>query len=153
MRNSQLASMRLDNLTKLAHPQGLRLSLTYKIGYPGNICDSPEQRQKDLTEHNEAIKEMLTEAFSECCDTDDVIINSNAPFEVLLQEAGDFALHYSVSFYINKIKKTKFTNQAREIFRTKQRVNEIIFEKSILKGVDLSTPILHTPTPRESKTA
>jgi len=142
IRNSTLSSLRLDNLTKLAHSHGLRDSILYKIGYPIDLNQEKELRILELAKHNECITLMFNEAYKECCENEGVRINSNNPFEIYLKEASDFALIYSVSFYISKVKKTKFTNQAREMLRTKDLINEIIYKHSVISGVDLSTPIL-----------
>lgn len=143
LRNSTLADMKIDNITKIAHSHGLRETITYKIGYPIDYHKSKQDRQKELQEHNEKVKDMLDAAFEEVKKDENIPINSNLQFETFLTNTGDFALEYSVSFYLGKIKKTHFTHQARTVIRTKFLVNEKIFEQAVVHGIDLSTPIVH----------
>ena len=142
MRNSTLASLRIDNMTKLAHSHGLRERLVYNSGYPSNSSFDELTRKKMLKDFNQKLDCMFNKAFEESTLNKDIKINKNLPFEILLEETGDYALRYSVSFYISEVKKTRFTHQARSILKTKYLVNEIIFEESINHGIDLSTPIL-----------
>jgi hypothetical protein len=142
IRNSNLANLKIDNLTKLAHAHGLRETIMYKVSYPCKIEEKQEQRLIMLEKHQDKMEEMLKQSFKECCEKEELEINENNQFECFLVEAGDFSLNYAVSFYVGGVKKTKFTHQARKILRTKHLVNEIIFNNSIRYGVDLSTPVL-----------
>ena len=86
---------------------------------------------------------MLKAAFEEVKNDKNIPINSHLEFETFLTNTEDFALEYSVSFYLCKIRKTHFTHQARTVIRTKFLLNEKIFEQAVIHGVDLSTPIVH----------
>jgi len=136
IRNSNLSNIKIDNLTKLAHSQGLRETIIYKIGYPNlNL--------QDYHRHEEQVYMMMEDAFRECTESENININENKPFEIFLTETADYSLNYSVSFYLSKVKKTKFTYQARELLRTKFQVNRIILKNAIKYGISLSTPIIH----------
>jgi hypothetical protein len=132
VRNSYLGTSKIDNLTRLADAQGIRETILYKVSYP--------QNEKDLEDHDKRIQQMFRDAFESCTAHTDIQINENSKPEVLLTEAGDHALHYSFSFYLQKISRTKVTKEARAFLRTKYLVNESVFKASVKNGIDLSTP-------------
>lgn len=138
LRNSVLASKKIDNLTKLADAQGNRETIVYKLSYPKE-CNSSEKFES----FRDSVEEMFDKAFEECKGCQKIEINENARPEVFLIETGDYALHFSFSFYINKIKKTKISKDARAFLRTKHLVNEKVFKQSTLMGLSLSTPTLY----------
>ena len=58
-----------------------------------------------------------------------------------MTSAGDFALEYTLWFYLDRIPNTKITSTIRRHFMgTLYRVNEAVFTASVEQGVDLSTP-------------
>jgi hypothetical protein len=141
--NTNLSNKILDNITKLASPRGFRETIEYNIGYNINYKDSKENRLEQLKKNKLKIKEMLTTAYEECLKRNDIFLSEREEgFQLLLLETGDFALKYEVAFHIINPKSTNTTSNARNYLKTRSLINEIIFEKSIEVGIDLSTPYL-----------
>ena len=141
LRNSTLASQKIDNLSRLADAQGIRETIVYKIGYPEI---SGNNKEEAILEFKESVNRMFDKAFDACISCEKIEINPHVKPEYFLIETGDHALQYSLSFYVNKIKRTKISREARAFVRTKYLVNEKVFESSIKEGLNLSTPILHS---------
>jgi hypothetical protein len=139
IRNAQLASKKIDNLTKLADAQGNRETIIYKVGYPQF---NDKTKLEELERFKDRVKSMFDNAYNECVEESGIEINPNSKPEYFLVETGDFALSYSYSFYVNRIKKTKISREARAFLRTKYQVNEKVYKHSVIEGLNLSTPIL-----------
>lgn len=144
MRNKLLGSKIIENITNPSHSQGFRVSYEYKIGYP---VDYSLDSNKRLEQHDDLFKnieKVITSTQNTCIEDDLIDINSMYPIEVLLKEAGDFALHYKVSFYLNTPEKTKSTVQARKFLRSKELFNAIFYRNCVKYGIDLSTPTIYS---------
>lgn len=140
VRNSHLMNQRVDNLSKRAHIDGLRECLVYKVGYPeGN---NPQEIQSNFYDFKERLHKMFEDAFNQVKGLDSRL-NDKLDHEILLTNTGDFALEYSVYFYLQDLKTSKSTKQARlHLIKTKFLINEKILENSLVNGIDLSTPVL-----------
>ena len=140
VRNSHLMNQRVDNLSKRAHIDGLRECLVYKVGYPeGN---NPQEIQSNFYDFKERLHKMFEDAFNQAKGLDSRL-NDKLDHEILLTNTGDFALEYSVYFYLQDLKTSKSTKQARlHLIKTKFLINEKILENSLVNGIDLSTPVL-----------
>jgi len=137
IRNSKLVEAKLDNLSKKASADGLRLKLSYKIGYP-NI-----ESKEDIASFKNRIAKMFNEAFNKAITDCDSKIKANQGFEFQLAETGDFALEYHFFFYLNSLPKTKVTRRVREyLMRTPALMNQAIYETGLEYDIDLSTPVL-----------
>ncbi len=135
IKNSKLVDARIDNLSKKASTDGLRMKLTYKIGYP---------KQEDFETFKKQIDHMFSEANEVAVNADEIKINENIPFEWYLHETGDYALVYELFYYVDALPNTKVTRTVRSyLLKTPNLVNEAVYDASIVHGVDLSTPILH----------
>ena len=167
MRNSQFTGRRVDNLSRVASTNGVRQSLTYKIGYP-TFTGRSDERAEQLGRFKKTIDEMFTRCFEACKDRKDVKINEAKPFEWALTNAGDYALEYTLWIYLERIPNTKITSRLRQhLMGTIYKVNEEVYTASILEDIDLSTPNLvqaqitnpsspktaETPDPRKSRLA
>ena len=154
MRNTQFIDSRIDNLSRIASSDGVRQSYTYKIGYP-EMGDTAEARTAALAAYRARIDAMFQAANAACIDNADVLINPNAPFEWALTSAGDFALEYTLWFYLDRIPNTKITATIRRHFMgTLYRVNNAVFTAAVEHGVDLSTPeIVRFKGPEEAQDA
>ena len=167
MRNSQFTSRRVDNLSRVASTNGVRQSLTYKIGYP-TFTGRSDERAEQLGRFKKTIDEMFTRCFEACKDRKDIKINEAKPFEWALTNAGDYALEYTLWIYLERIPNTKITSRLRQhLMGTIYKVNEEVYTASILEDIDLSTPNLvqaqitnpsspktaETPDPRKSRLA
>ena len=135
IRNAQLIQSKIDNLSKRASTDGLRMKLAYKIGYP-------ESKESALAYH-ENIKEMFESVEKESVEDTNLHLNSNIPFELLLHDAGDHALEYHLYFYLEQLPKTKVTKSIRTILiKTPKLLNEKVLMASYAHDIDLSTPII-----------
>ena len=154
MRNTQFIDSRIDNLSRIASSDGVRQSYTYKIGYP-EMGDTAEARTAALAAYRARIDAMFQAANAACIENVDVLINPNAPFEWALTSAGDFALEYTLWFYLDRIPNTKITATIRRHFMgTLHRVNDAVFTAAVEHGVDLSTPeIVRFKGPEEAQDA
>ena len=135
IRNARLIESKIDNLSKRASTDGLRMQLAYKIGYA-------KSNQTALAYH-EAISDMFHEVESLCLEDKDIHVNQNQSFELLLHDAGDFALEYHLFFYLEQLPKTKVTKSIRQVLiRTPKLINEKVLLSSYKHGIDLSTPMI-----------
>ena len=157
LRNTQFIQSRIDNLSRIASSDGIRQAYKYNIGYP-EFSAEPEVREAEYREFKESIEDLFTRAFEMCCDKDNIKINQNKPFEWALTSAGDYALEYTMWVYLERIPNTKVTSTIRRhLMGTMFKVNEAVFEASVLEGIDLSTPdvvnanIVTAPAPPKEK--
>jgi hypothetical protein len=143
IRNSQFTQRKIDNLSRVASTDGVRQSLSYKIGYPNFSGGSGEERAEELANYRNRIDRMFESAFAHSCDQQDIKINPNRDFEWALTSTGDFALHYTLWVYLERIPNTKVTATIRRhLMGTLYKINEAVFTASIVEGIDLSTPNL-----------
>ena len=140
MRNSQFTNNRVDNLSRVASTSGVRQGLSYKIGYP-QFTGDPNERAAQLSLFEKDIEQMFTRAFDACAADEDIKINAVKPFEWALTNAGDYALEYTLWFYLERIPSTKITSRLRRhLMGTIYKVNQEVYRASILENLDLSTP-------------
>ena len=92
IKNYKLVDSRIDNLSKKASMDGLRMRLSYKIGYPA---------KEEIEDFKKRIDEMFKEANEKAIMDDEIKINDNIAFEWYLHETGDYALQYDL-FYLNQ---------------------------------------------------
>nr|WP_246386577.1 mechanosensitive ion channel family protein [Litorivivens lipolytica] len=143
IRNSKLINMTVENLTKRASIDGLRESLKYNIGYPDIQSSDNEERIQELQKFKRRIENMFTAVAEALKDSENNRINGNCDFEWALTDAGDYALTYTLWYYLEAIPNTKVTRTVRQhLLGTRFMINQKVFEESIAHGVDLSTPIL-----------
>lgn len=143
IRNNQFIKNKIDNISRMASTDGLRKSLTYKIGYPQFNAQTREEREAQLKSFKNKVDKMFTLAQENCTDKADIMINNSRNFEWALTNAGDFALEYTLWIYLERIPNTKVTAKIRKhLMGTIYKVNEAVYTASILEGLDLSTPAL-----------
>ena len=88
---------------------------------------------------------MFSKANDVCKNDKDIMINENKSFDWALTNAGDYALEYTLWVYLDRLPNTKVTRTARKyLMGTMFKVNEAVFNASVIAGVDLSTPDLVT---------
>lgn len=135
IRNSQFTHDRIDNLSRLASSDGLRMSIDYNIGYP---------QTENYIDYKNSIDNMFLKAFENSKNNESILINPGKPFHWALTETGDYALKYTLWFYLDRIPNTKVTSRIRRyLTSTPFKVNEQVFIASLEKGVNLSTPSLY----------
>ncbi|MDF1880525.1 mechanosensitive ion channel [Sulfurimonas sp. MAG313] len=133
IKNSQLIDRKIDNLSKRASTDGLRLKLSYKISYAST---------DNHKEYHERIKDMFDDVQRKAIE-EKLEFNHHKPFEVFLYEVGDHALEYHLFFYLNNLPKTKITKSIRSILlQTPLLLNEIVLMTSYELNIDLSTPVI-----------
>lgn len=144
IRNSQFTQSKIDNLSRIASTDGVRQAITYKIGYPSFTGTNSEERSKELNSFKNKISRMFTLAHENCCSQGDVMINEGRPFEWALTQTADYALEYTMWFYLQRIPNTKVTATIRKhLMSTTYKINEAVYSASIIEGIDLSTPALN----------
>ena len=144
VRNSQLVSGRIDNLTKRASIDGLRHSLLFKIGYPKSMVElSGEEQDSGFAAYRQKIQRMFERANALIVDNTDAKINRNLPFETALIDSGDYALTFSLAFYLEALPNTKITKTLRQyLVKTPALIQEAVNQAALEEGVQLATPIL-----------
>jgi len=146
VRNSRFVQSKIDNLSRIASTDGVRRKLVYQIGYP-RFEGNSEQRLEALLQFKNRIEKLFQRAFESACEDTDIKINRNKPFESSLTNTGNYALEYSVWFYLQRIPNSKITATIRRhLMGTIYRVNEAIYTASVGEGIDLSTPDLASVT-------
>lgn len=141
MRNSRFIQSKIDNLSRIASTDGIRKKLVYQIGYP-NFTQG-EDRAEAYQVFMGRIDKMFARAFEQASKDEKICINTNKHFEWALTATGNYALEFSLWFYLERIPNTKVTATIRKhLMRTIYGVNEKIYAASVIEGVDLSTPDL-----------
>jgi len=145
IRNSKMMEMKIDNLSKRASSEGLRFSLTYKIGYP-NICSTEARpdRERQFGEFQAKINSMFGAVNGEMVTRNSTVrVNANYPLEWHLTTTGDHALEYTLYYSLESLPNTKVTRTIRNFLVASHHViNEEVYKQSILYGVDLATPFV-----------
>jgi len=144
IRNKELGNKTIENISKIAHTQGTRVSIEYKVGYGVDNSLDRDQRVKQWSDYKQNIINCFNRTIEDVSLKPDLLINLNHKPELLLTETADFALHYTVSFYLQNIDKSMNTETARNYIRTKEKWNELFLDNCVEYGVDLSTPILYS---------
>ena len=153
VKNSRFIQSKIDNLSRIASTDGIRKRLVYHIGYP-QFEGNSEQRLEALKQFKSRIEKLFQRAFESACEDNEIKINRNKPFESALTNTGNYALEYSVWFYLERIPNSKITATIRRhLMGTIYRVNEAIYTASVVEGIDLSTPDLAAVTVRRTQTA
>lgn len=153
VKNSRFIQSKIDNLSRIASTDGIRKRLVYHIGYP-QFEGNSEQRLEALKQFKSRIEKLFQRAFESACEDNEIKINRNKPFESALTNTGNYALEYSVWFYLERIPNSKITATIRRhLMGTIYRVNEAIYTASVVEGIDLSTPDLAAVTVRRTEIA
>lgn len=135
IKNSKLVDTRVDNLSKKASTDGLRMKLSYKIGYPA---------KEEIESFKKRINDMFCEAHEKAIKDENIKINEKISFEWYLRETGDYALVYDLFYYVDSLPNTKVTRTVRSyLLKTPNLLNEEVYNASLKYDIDLSTPILH----------
>jgi len=143
IRNSRFTQTKIDNISKIASTDGVRQALKYKIGYPHITADTEEEREGAHKSFQKRVDAMFKRSYERCCQDSDIKINSKKEFEWLMTNAGNYALEYTLWFYLVRIPNSKVTATARKhLISTTYKINEAVYEASVVHGLDLSTPDL-----------
>lgn len=143
IRNHRFTQAKVDNYSKIASTDGIRKALSVKIGYPAVQGDTEDTRLSEHKSFTRKVDAMFEQAFESCCKDADIKINSNRPFEWHLTQAGDYALEYTLWFYLERLPNTKITSTVRKhLIGTVYRVNERVYQASVALSLELATPDL-----------
>ncbi len=145
MRNSKLIDQRIENLSKMAATDGLRNTLTYKIGYPeidGTFdINTHESHQKQI--FLSAVKNMFEFSEQKAFKDNEVKVNDKVVFEWVLSNTGNYALEFTLAYYLSPLPETKLTRVVRDhLYKTRTLINSYVYEGSIKYGLELATPNL-----------
>lgn len=144
IRNSQFTQSKIDNLSRVASTDGIRKAITYKISYPQFKHQDAEQRSQELQSFKNKIDRVFTNACEHCCKQKDILVNEKRTFEWALTQTADYALEYTLWFYLQRIPNTKVTSTIRKhLMGTIYKVNESVYSAAIIEDVDLATPQLN----------
>ncbi|SMF52191.1 Small-conductance mechanosensitive channel [Alteromonadaceae bacterium Bs31] len=143
IRNSQFIKTKIDNLSRVASTDGLRHEIVYNIAYPELKSHTADERAEELRRFKSRIDKIFTNAFENSCNDKTTKINPDKPFKWALTSTGDFALQYSLWFFISRLPNTKVTSSVRtHLLGSIHAVNENVFFVSEIEGISLSTPRL-----------
>ena len=151
IRNSKLIESKIENLSKRTSYDGLRYTIRYKIGYADAASESPEARKEALGNYFKRIDAMFAAAQERATADQQCLINPNTTFEWLIENTGDYAIEYTLIFYLEALPNTKLTKTIRAyLYQTRALINRYVYEASVEQGLALSTPdllSLQTPVP------
>ena len=142
MRNSKLIESKIENLSKRTSHDGLRRIIRYKIGYP-ELPETPEARSEATAAFFRSIETMFTRAQERAFADERCKVNANMPFEWLLSATGDYALEFSLVYYLEPLPNTKLTKSIRAyLYQTPSCINRHVYEASVVQNLSLATPDL-----------
>lgn len=118
VRNTALRDHTLKNLSRFASTRGLRVNISFNIGYD---C-SPER------------VEALFNAACQQARSEGLMFEADQGMEATLMEAGDHALKWGLIFY---------TKTPAKLIELRRRVIRIVQVLSVNHGISLATPLTH----------
>jgi len=145
VRNSKLIEHHIDNLTKKASTDGLRHALTFKIGYPqiDGTLDIKSHQSASMRDFLRQVDEMFKEVAAKAKEDENIKLNPNVEIEWMMTETGDYALEFTLVYFLDTLPKTKLTRNVRKhIVGTRNRLLRLCYEASVEKGLSLATPDL-----------
>ncbi len=145
VRNSKLIERHIDNYTKKASTDGLRQSLTFKIGYPeiGLSRDLKTHEPYDMKKYLDSVDAMFERVVEKAEKDNEIKINPNTKIEWGMRNTGDYALEFIMIYYLDTLPKTKITRNVRKhIYTTRGRLVRLCYESSVEEGLSLATPDL-----------
>ncbi len=128
IRNSRLRDFTVHNLSKFASARGLRESLSFKLSYNTPV---------------EAVEDLFSSVYEAAKADNSIFIEDQYDLEYGVKETGDHAVEWVFYYY---------TKEVGKLLLTRQRLLQLMLERSVDKGISLSTPftissISHSDTP------
>lgn len=146
IRNSQLISSRVDNLSKRASADGIRHYLDFNIGYPETV-DQNNQQEGDINPFNHfmsRVEKMFQSAYDDLIEREESKLNPNIPFEIILLDSGNYALTFRLYYYVEAIPNTKVTKTVRQyLSQTPSLIQQAVNRAASAHGIELATPVLY----------
>lgn len=143
IRNKRFIESKIDNLSRIASTDGIRKSITYKIGYPELSSPDNEVRVKTLENFHKKVDHMFSSAYSVAKEKSELPIKKEREFEWFLTSTGDYALEYTLFIYLEAVPTTKITAIARKhLLSSLFTINQIVLNTAAHAGLELKTPDL-----------
>jgi len=166
--NNMLNKLQIHNLSKISTQQGLRRTISYKIGYPKHLTNEEageilnemkkqkkyknielsveDVKEKHISDYIDKVRKIAKEAQESLLKNEQYKkIISEHEFRIQVLNTGDHAIEFVLSYYIKRLPKSFITEHIREyLIRTPLMVNEEMLLKSYRYGIDLSTPITYS---------
>ncbi|WP_370980940.1 hypothetical protein [Agaribacterium sp. ZY112] len=143
IRNSRFTNSKLDNISRVAGSDGIRQKLSYKIGYPSFDAASSKERVVQHRSFMNRVDRMFKRAEEGASKDADIKINRSRDFSWSMTNAGDYALEFTLWFYLERLPNTRLTGTIRRhLIASTYKVNEAVYEASIFEGLNLATPDL-----------
>lgn len=143
IRNKRFIESKIDNLSRIASTDGIRKSITYKIGYPELSSPDNEVRVKTLENFHKKVDHMFSSAYSVAKEKSELPIKKEREFEWFLTSTGDYALEYTLFIYLEAVPTTKITAIARKhLLSSLFTINQIVLNTAAHTGLELKTPDL-----------
>lgn len=143
IRNKRFIESKIDNLSRIASTDGIRKSLTYKIGYPELSSSDINVRQAALESFNRRVDKLFSTANEIAISKKELPIKNKKEFEWHLTNTGDYALEYTLFVYLESVPTTKVTSLARKhLLSSLYTINAIVLEAAATAGLELKTPDL-----------
>ena len=140
IRNAKMVDATINNLSKKASLEGLRHHHTFKIGYPKHV----EHTEDEYIEFKSRVDKMFTYVQEEAFKDENILVNNNVPFSWYVNETGDYAIEFTLTYHLESLPETRSTKRIRAyLLATPRFINELSLRSSYKYGVDLSTPIIH----------
>jgi len=142
IRNSNLIEKKIENLSKKASIDGLRYRLSYKIGYP-DVSGTTQEAQEKMEAFMKKVDQMFALVQTKSCEDENVKVNPNLDFNWALTHTGDYALEFTLVYYLETLPNTKLTKTVRtHIYTSQNKINSYVYESSVIHGLSLATPDL-----------
>ncbi len=143
IRNKRFIESKIDNLSRIASTDGIRKSLTYKIGYPVLSSTDENVRRSSLEDFSRRVDKLFSKANEIAVAKKELPIREQKEFEWYLTNTGDYALEYTLFVYLESVPTTKITALARKhLLSSLYSINNIVLESSAIVGLELKTPDL-----------
>ena len=89
------------------------------------------------------VDEMFKWVAENAKEDESIKLNPNLDMEWMMTETGDYALEFSLIYFLDSMPKTKITRNVRKhITGTRNRLLRLCYEASIERGLSLATPDL-----------
>ena len=145
VRNSRFIQSKIDNLSRIASTDGVRQNLQFNIGYADIKGATSDERLEEINYYYSRIDRMFQKANEVCCENSEIKINNNKPFEWAITNTGDYALEYTLWFYLERIPNSKNTATIRKhLMGTIYKINKVVYTQAFVENIQLATPELNT---------
>jgi len=140
IRNAKMVDSTINNLSKKASLEGLRHHHSFKIGYPKR----GENHEQDYLDFKERIAKMFRHVEEKAFENEEILVNANVPFSWYVNETGDYAIEFILTYHLASLPITRSTKKIRQhLLATPRFINETVLSSSYKYGINLATPALY----------